>query len=108
MDSDHQHLTEQGWLSIGAGGDDDDDVDEEDADNGDDDDNNDRDWAVNGRKRTALEAELAGIQEELDSQQNDVLHVWYNAFEEAMCEVPEWKLLEPNLAATTKICGEKS
>ena len=41
MDSDHRHLTEQGWLSIGVGGDDDDDVDEEDADNGDDDDNND-------------------------------------------------------------------
>ena len=40
----------------------------------DDEDHNDRGWAVNGRKRTALEAELAGIQEELDSQQHDVLH----------------------------------
>ena len=41
LDSDHQHLTKQGWLIIGASGDDDDDVDEEDTDNGDGDDNDD-------------------------------------------------------------------
>lgn len=40
-------------------------------------------------------------------QQRDVPHVWYNAFEESVTAVPEWALLEPNLAATAKMCGEK-